>query len=379
MSDMFFSTDVLEMHDTVKDVMSTSTNEIVSDLTKSVPGIDVNRRCAMLKRALSGSRLKNRMHDACVQDIDSIETLKDLVSSDVIYTENSGKVIKNYMNIMCKPVTKNGHRALHKKRTGLTRCYVDSLNLLLNMSKHYKRFLKCNSHSTGATDRRLQGAYTCDECGNKDTFHRDVDSVTCAKCGQELCQLIETLTANSARHASSNSVYNRTMHFRDCLYQYQGMHTPIMNSDVYTSLVKAMRECNVMGNTGNIKEDGKNVTKGVVLYYLRLLNYTRHYDDAVYIHHALTGQEPDNVQHLEAKLIHDFSLLSKKYDEMYAGKKDRRSFINMQIVLFQLLRRHGHPCELKDFASIKSLEQRARRDELYKELFTSLQWDYVDI
>ncbi|ABF70534.1 hypothetical protein [Trichoplusia ni ascovirus 2c] len=371
--------DVLEMHDTFRGVMNETKHRYLSS-----EDIDMNVREKLLFDALSYTSIKGKLSTAIKKDISLIQRLRNTTANEILYSYNNRRIISEYMNLLSKPISRGGRKQLEIQRKRLTREYVDSLNVLLDMSKHYTKFLKCNNHAylgggNSKSNNTNTSNYKCDECGNVDKFNKDVDSITCDVCGCELTLLVETFRTSSVRNSTCNSVYNRTMHFRDCLYQYQGMHTPILSNDVYVSLVKAMRECNVMGNTGVKEVDGANVTKGVVLYFLKQLNFTRHYDDAVYIHHALTGQEPDNVQHLEAQLIHDFSILSKKYDELYAGKKERRSFINMQIVLYQLLKRYNHPCKLDDFASIKSLEQRARRDELYKDLFNALGWKYEDI
>lgn len=374
--------DVLEMHDTMRNIMRRSLNKEDCQF--------LNKRETFLLDAKAKGCLKGKLLRDIDYDLRVIDAIKRNAVCELLYFHNiNSMVIPEYMRLLSRPICRSRRKYMEMERQKLAEQYVETLNVTVDMSKHYRKFLNCSNHSVRSIDHRerrgrLSGTesiskYKCEECSNTDHFNRDIDSVTCAKCGYEVTQFLETYKSGSVRNSSCNSVYNRTMHFRDCLYQYQGIHNPIMSPGVYTALTQAMRECNVMGNSGDRIADGANITKGVVLYFLKLLNFTRHYDDAVYIHHAITGQKPDNVQHLEVQLIHDFSILSKKYDELYAGRKERRSFINMQIILYQLLRRHNHPCKLEDFASIKSLEQRARRDELYKSLFEALGWKYENI
>ncbi|CAL44629.1 45.4 DNA replication factor [Spodoptera frugiperda ascovirus 1a] len=388
--------DLLELDDTIRN-MCTNTTKRCRALTKRLTGVE---RRKMLTSALNSTRLKGRLSKAIRKDIQLLDEMDAMLSFQVVYVTQSTPIVREYMKMLSEPMDKVRRPEMSKKRTNLSKRYCDIVNVTTNTSQVYVDLMRCSdvTNSTKpSTNKPVATAantlydYKCDACGNETSFVRDSESVNCAVCGGEIIQCVDgsrPICNGSYKHSTNgavaggtggNNVYNRTMHFRDCLYQYQGVHTPVLAAEVFESLIKAMRECNIMGNTGDRERDAANVTKGDVLYYLKQLNYTRHYDDAVYIHRVITGRSSDNVQHLEERLIHDFTLLSKKYDEQHAGKRERRSFINMQIVLYQLLRRYGHDCKLEDFASIKSLEQRARRDELYKELFTSLGWKYEEI
>ncbi|ABO37219.1 hypothetical protein [Heliothis virescens ascovirus 3e] len=384
--------DLLELDDTIRNMCGKTAKRCRLANKHIAPNV----RRTMLN-SVNKSHLKGRMMRAVLSDISTLDRMASLLSSQVIYVTGAEPIITDYMKLLSKAVDKDKEETIVRQKTKLSQKYCDLLNVTLNVSNVYGDLLRCSNtaseaactnqtnagYKSGKTANMLTD-YKCDICGNESKFNRDTESVNCGRCGGEIVQCVDgsrPAVNGSYRHSTngSNNVYNRTMHFRDCLYQYQGVHTPILSAEVFESLTKAMRECNVMGDTGDLQRDGASVTKGDVLYYLKQLNYTRHYDDAVYIHRVLTGRSADNVQHLEERLMHDFTLLSKKYDEQHAGKRERRSFINMQIVLYQLLRRYGHKCKLEDFASIKSLEQRARRDELYKELFMSLGWKYEDI
>ena len=79
----------------------------------------------------------------------------------------------------------------------------------------------------------------------------------------------------------------------------------------------------------------------------------------------------------------NITLANKKAEILFGdnsdlvGKKiDRKSFINVQYVLFQLLRRHKYPCKREDFNILKTLDRKAFHDDIMKELFEELNWNF---
>ena len=60
-------------------------------------------------------------------------------------------------------------------------------------------------------------------------------------------------------------------------------------------------------------------------------------------------------------------------------KIDRKSFINTQYTLFQLLRRHKHPCKEEDFNMLKTLDRKSFLDDICSQLFQELGWNFTPI
>ena len=107
----------------------------------------------------------------------------------------------------------------------------------------------------------------------------------------------------------------------------------------------------------------------------------KYFDDIVLIHHTLTGQPCDNIEYLEDSLLDDFDKLTETYDNLYkeegGGKPTKRkNFINAQFVLYQLLKKHGHPCNEMDFLTLKTSERKRFHHTICKELFSLLDWKY---
>ena len=61
------------------------------------------------------------------------------------------------------------------------------------------------------------------------------------------------------------------------------------------------------------------------------------------------------------------------------AKFDRKNFINTQYVLFQLLRRHKYMCKKQDFNILKTIDRKSFHDDICKELFEELGWNFTAI
>ena len=124
-----------------------------------------------------------------------------------------------------------------------------------------------------------------------------------------------------------------------------------------------------------------NITKEHILMFLKETGHSKHYEDVVLIYHKLTGKKVDDISHIEDALMEDFDKISNVYDQKFkfTGKIDRKSFINTQYVLFQLLRKHKYPCKLSDFNILKTLDRKSFHDDIVKEIFEHLNFNFKPI
>ena len=95
----------------------------------------------------------------------------------------------------------------------------------------------------------------------------------------------------------------------------------------------------------------------------------------------MTGRKVDDISHLENQLMEDFAKISNLYDKKFkfTGKIERKSFINTQYILFQLLRRHKYHCKKEDFNMLKTLDRKIFHDDIVKELFEYLNFNFTPI
>lgn len=228
-------------------------------------------------------------------------------------------------------------------------------------------------------------------CGNKTEFIRDEDRAVCALCSTEQSLISNTSSFSDVGRVnmSSKYTYNRKVHFRDCIIQYQGKQKTHIPEEIYTILEAKLIEKKIINGHLNLPREKKyeNVTRVMVLNILKELNskdVKKFYDDIVLIHHTLTGQPCDNIEHLEDSLLDDFDKLTETYDNLYKEETTedtckitrRKNFINAQFVLYQLLKKYGHPCNEMDFLTLKTSERKRFHHTICKELFSLLGWKY---
>ena len=209
----------------------------------------------------------------------------------------------------------------------------------------------------------------------------------CTHCGRE-----EELFGSSSSYKDANRInvsskytYERKIHFKDCMNQYQGKQNATIPDQCYADLVQQLNMHGLLiGDEGTPREVRfAKVSKPHIFLFLKETGWTKHYEDVNLIYHNITGKRLDDISHLEAKLLEDFDELSNAYDRKIKFNQnqriDRKSFINTQYVLFQLLRRHKHQCKEEDFNMLKTLERKAFLDEVCGQLFQELGWNFTPI
>lgn len=227
-------------------------------------------------------------------------------------------------------------------------------------------------------------------CGNKLEFIKDEDRAVCAICSTEqtLISNVSSFSDVCRVNMASKYTYNRKVHFRDCIVQYQGKQKTHIPEEIYTIIETKLIERKIVDNF--ILDRNKRyekVTRAMILDILKELDskdIKKFYDDIVLIHHTLTGQPCDNIEYLEDSLLEDFDRLTDAYDNLYSTNQEegekklskRKNFINAQFVLYQLLRKHGHPCNEMDFLTLKTSERKRFHHTICKELFSILGWKY---
>lgn len=224
---------------------------------------------------------------------------------------------------------------------------------------------------------------TCSNCPNKKEFIVEENSYICPECGaqEEILQYTSSYNDIDRVNISSKYTYDRKVHFRDCINQYQGKQNCTIDQKVYDDLEDAfMRHRLLVGNKGTKREIRfQKITKRQVLRFLKELRYSKHYENVTLIHYNLTGKKPDDISHLEDKLLNDFDLLVETYDKHFKHKVDRVNFISTQYVLYQLLLRHRHSCKKEDFVILKQVDRKYFHDNICRELFGLLGWNHTPL
>jgi hypothetical protein len=222
----------------------------------------------------------------------------------------------------------------------------------------------------------------CLNCNNdSDNFIIHDNHLICEKCG---C-VSNTIHSNISYkdidrvNITSKYTYDRRIHFRDCINQFQGKQNASIAKSVYDELIQQLVSHGIVPK--NYSEMPKEkafekVTKEHILLFLKEIKQTKHYEDVVLIHHQLTGQPTPDISHLENVLLNDFDILVDTYDKKFKNS-ERKNFINTQYVLFQLLKRHRFPCKKEDFNMLKTVDRKYYHDVICSELFADIGWSFT--
>ncbi len=224
----------------------------------------------------------------------------------------------------------------------------------------------------------------CATCSNvQEKIIQSTNTVACSNCGTEHEQVKFTFSYKDTDriNISSKYTYDRRLHFKECMNQFQGKQNSTIKPVVYEKLIEQLVLHGIVSSDESIpkQERFKNVTKSQIILFLKEIHCSHHYEDLNLIYHQITGKKLEDITHLEKVLLEDFDILSKLYDEEYIKTKKitRKNFINTQYVLYQLLRRHKYPCKKTDFTFLKTLERKSFHDEVCSHLFKILGWNFT--
>jgi hypothetical protein len=239
-------------------------------------------------------------------------------------------------------------------------------------------------------------------CNNAEEGMFEIDEFnrrTCVICSvqEERSEIGVTYKDYSRVNIVSRFIYNRVLHFNDCIKQYQGKQNCKIPEFVFEDLDKKFVAFRLLvseeeNETAPFRDARpvrpspvrySKITRAHIIMFLKDLKYTKHYENANLIYTQLTNKRVDDITYLEDRLIQDFKELIALYDEIYGKDKkeelDRKNFLNSSYLLFQLLRRHGHPCKIENFPILKTVDRKLFHDTICKNLFFKLNWTFTPI
>lgn len=240
----------------------------------------------------------------------------------------------------------------------------------------------CNCNKNTETCPTCKGdVIKCTGCQNSE-FDIDGNLFTCINCGLQLDLINATSCIKDIDriNISSKYTYDRRSHFKECINQFQAKQNQNIPDKVFDDLYHQIKIHNL--------EDGDEDTPAEIKYqrlnkehiqiFLKELNHTKYYEDIIYIYYKITNKPPDDISHIEAKLMEDFDILIEKYDEKYkkSSSHKRKNFINIQCILYQLLLRHGYKCKRSDFNILKTIDKKYIHEDIIHELFKDLSWNF---
>ena len=321
----------------------------------------LDKNCEKDNRILSA--IKNNIA-TCAEDIKSIKKKEELnfyLNDTIELISEYKKILKipikiNFMGIVEKNDKEVRKKEIINKYLKMVSCYIKDLDIKIDTYRD-------NS---------------CENCkGNNFESIDEVISV-CTDCYTErkILKHISSYKDIDRVNICSKYTYNRKIHFRDCINQYQGKQNSSIPTEVYTKLNKEFENHFLLVDSEDKLIKYKKINKGIIMIFLKELNFSKHYENINLIYYNITGNKPDDISHLEEKLMYDFDKLTALYDKLFTKKINRNNFINTQYVLYQLLKRHKHPCKKGDFSVLKTIDRISFHDDICKVLFQKLGWNH---
>ena len=321
--------------------------------------------------------LTHRMKTNLLSNLNNLEKMLVNITKNKTYNYyimESTELIEKYKQILQKPVTftfigkrdnkQNDKKILIEKYIKVAKNYINlNKNIdIKNLSPIKNIELKCKN------------------C-NQNNFQRIDNDQICLDCGSviHLSSTDSSYKDSERINMSAKYTYDRKVHFKDCINQYQGKQNVNILPEVYDKLIHQFELHGLLNISNDKLIRFEKITRKHIFIFLKELGYSKHYEDIILIHYNITGKKPDNISYLEPKLLEDFDLLVSQYDKKFKKNKklSRKNFINTHYVLHQLLRRHKYPCKKSDFNILKSNERKSFHDKICKELFKDLGWNFT--
>jgi len=223
----------------------------------------------------------------------------------------------------------------------------------------------------------------CDTCDETSESMEVNGFLVCTTCGQETAIAATSSSYKDVERVNVGAkyTYDKRIHFRDCINQYQGKQNSTIQEKVYNELEEQFSLHGLLVKSNNKILKFSKITKEHVLLFLKETGNSKHYEDSVLIHYVLTDKKPPDIGALETQIINDFDKLVETYEKVFRGsnKTTRKNFINNQYVLYQLLRKYKHPCDISEFNILKTVERKSYHDDICRQLFEELGWNFVSV
>jgi len=320
---------------------------------------------------------------------EQLHTLKETIlhenkTSRALFFARTHAIIDEYTNILKKPIShiKEDNLPILRRKNELI---VGFLNIVRQMAKTKEWEL-----DIPANPEKVDIGSACPSCENTDEDRFEIDDFnrkTCLDCSTQQYAIETGITHKDYTRVNivGKFIYNRVLHFQDCIKQYQGKQNCKIPNTLYEDLDNKFTSYRLLITDVDAQLPKhirySKITRNHIMMFLKELRYTKHYENINLIYFTLTSKRVDDISHLEDRLIDDFKELVSLYDEIHGKDKleelDRKNFMNVQYLLFQLLRRHGHPCKIENFTILKTVDRKLFHDTICKNLFDKLGWKFT--
>lgn len=336
----------------------------------------ISQRLSELKK-LQTEKINERLEKTIkIEILELFERIKKIESQEEknFYILKVTPVLEKYRTELNKPIQVNFMGEKNPvDTTNIQSIYNDFMKLVQTITPNYYQMERSPEKTCKTCNRMIE------------KIIETTNTIACSYCGTEQDSVNFTFSYKDTDriNISTKFSYDRRLHFKECINQFQGKQNSTIKPEVYGNLIEQLVSHGLASSDTTLpqRERFRDITKNHISIFLKEINCAHHYEDLNLIYHTITGKELDDISHLESVLMNDFDILSKLYDDEYVKTKKitRKNFINTQYVLYQLLKRHKYPCIKSDFTFLKTIERKSFHDEICSELFKKLGWNFTCI
>lgn len=291
------------------------------------------------------------------------------------YISDSFSILERYRQLLKTPIKVNFFGTTPKDHT---------INEKTELIDAYIQIAKGYLPDIDVTKIKVIKKTECENCSSSKIVVVDGISVICTECG---CERDENTNVLSYKDMNRTNVlqkytYEKRSHFKDAVNQYQGKQNCKIDRKIFDDLESQFEKHHLLiGDKVSTPRQTRfsKIKKEHVMLFLKELGYDKQYENANYIFAEMTGTKCPDISHLEDQLMEDFDILANLYTKKFKYEKniERKSFINVQCVFFQLLKKNKYPCRKEDFNILKTTDRKTFHDEILRELFEELGWNYT--
>jgi hypothetical protein len=372
-------TEKLKFYETqLAELQKNNTNENISTKVKKTLQQQEEKLTSTIQDVKKNSKYNFYMFNA----VPLIERYKELIKTPVkisFMNSNIVKVQKNQIQNEKVKIVNLYMTLLKKNQFQLNELIPDEyINEIVNFESIKSA---CTCEGSIICSNCKNDVLKCEECQSSE-FDIDGNLFTCTNCGVQ-ADLINTTSCIKdidRINISSKYTYDRRSHFKECINQFQAKQNQNIPDKVFDDLYHQIKIHNLIDGTETDPPEVryKRLNKEHIQMFLKELNHTKYYEDIIYIYYKITNKPPEDISHIESKLMEDFDVLIELYDKKYKNSTQhkRKNFINIQCILYQLLLKHGYKCKRSDFNILKTVDKKAIHDEIIYDLFKDLSWNF---
>lgn len=290
------------------------------------------------------------------------------------YILETGILIDNYINELNIPLKKVFGRkeiSYNKEKDLIVKEYGRLISKLYISSPYPLRF-------DGLQEQKIPNEDECYECGERNLlYEKETELLTCVRCGvqQPFSNVKGNLYDSKRTNTTQRSSCEKRNHFINCFEQYEGRQKIELPADFVENINSVLQKYNLI-DSDSVNRYSRVTKEHIKLILKDMKLYKKYCDSLTFIYRTITEQPCRDLSTLKEKVLNDFDAFDELYGKKYPAAKKP---FHYQQLLFQFLRRQGHMCSCSDFKFLKTTDRKLYHEQVYKDLFAELGWNYTPI